>query len=42
MPKVEGGSADVDDSFAQRGFANIGAWMRATAPKATHVVFTRN
>jgi dihydrofolate reductase len=27
MQKIEGGSTDVDDSFAQRGFANIGAWI---------------
>jgi dihydrofolate reductase len=27
MQKTEGGSTDVDDSFAQRGFANIGAWI---------------
>ena len=27
MEKREGESIDVDDSFAQRGFANIGAWI---------------
>ena len=27
MQKGEDGSTDVDDSFARRGFANIGAWI---------------
>jgi dihydrofolate reductase len=27
MLKTEGGSTGVDDGFAQRGFANIGAWI---------------
>jgi len=27
MSGTEGGSTDVDDGFAQRGFANIGAWI---------------
>jgi dihydrofolate reductase len=27
MQKIEGGSTDTDDAFAQRGFANIGAWI---------------
>lgn len=27
MQKTEGGSTGVDDGFAQRGFANIGAWI---------------
>jgi dihydrofolate reductase len=27
MLKTEGGSTGVDDRFAQRGFANIGAWI---------------
>ena len=27
MCGTEGGSIDVDDSFAQRGFANVGAWI---------------
>jgi dihydrofolate reductase len=27
IQKIEGGSTDTDDAFAQRGFANIGAWI---------------
>ena len=27
MQKIEGGSTDTDDAFAQRGFKNLGAWI---------------